>query len=168
ILLHGGSPQGLHFRLPLAEIQLVQCAHEYQPVEPAQRSLNLVFVFRDKLLHGVLLLWSCLGNRNLTDNVLQEENARLWITDVAAEPHWAGVRKITRGARAGVRAGRGAEARGNGEGKARAGNDAWKSGACGVDAPLSRRCDGPVHYAVGDSQADVLHATGRGESSPEL
>src|ERR1035438_370909 len=41
ILLHGRSPQGLHFRLPLAEIQLVQRAHEYQPGETAQLALKL-------------------------------------------------------------------------------------------------------------------------------
>jgi hypothetical protein len=33
----------------------VQRAHEYHPVETAQPAINLVLVFRDKLLHGVLL-----------------------------------------------------------------------------------------------------------------
>src|ERR1022692_4034048 len=52
------------FRPPLAEIQLVQRAPEYQPGETAQLALKL-----------------------------QEENARLRITDVAAEPHYAAFRR---------------------------------------------------------------------------
>ena len=58
ILLHGGGSEHLRFLIPQAIVEFAQGSGEDHSIKTAQRTLNLVFVFRDKLLHGVLLrLW---------------------------------------------------------------------------------------------------------------
>jgi hypothetical protein len=57
ILFHGGGALGFHhLGQVLADVQPAERTGQNQPVPTADFSLNLVFVFCDKLLHGVLLM----------------------------------------------------------------------------------------------------------------
>ena len=54
VLLHPLHHPRLQIRIPVAEVQTPKRTPKYQPVETAQRSVNLFPIFVDKLFHDVL------------------------------------------------------------------------------------------------------------------
>jgi hypothetical protein len=56
IFLHALGYEGLQIIVKVAEVQTTQRTADDEPVEATQHPCNLVAIFLDKLLHGVLLV----------------------------------------------------------------------------------------------------------------
>jgi hypothetical protein len=82
ILLHPNRHHGFQLVVPPTVVQPPQRTPKYQTVKACHHSHNLVVIFLDKLLHGVLLVSL---NWNLNDMIVQKENASLWSTPVCGE-----------------------------------------------------------------------------------
>jgi hypothetical protein len=68
--------------VPPTVVQPPQRTPKYQTVKACHHSHNLVVIFLDKLLHGVLLVSL---NWNLNDMIVQKENASLLSAPVCGE-----------------------------------------------------------------------------------
>src|SRR5271169_4521410 len=87
VFLHSFGFQGLQFRIPLDVVQTSHRTTEYQTIKTADYSPDLLFVFFDKLLHGVLLFG--VGDLELQRHSTTKENAAHICDQFAAKPRCA-------------------------------------------------------------------------------